>query len=342
MEISNITNPNFLKKYNIAELNQLCQDIREFIIDNISITGGHLASNLGVVELTVALHYVFNSPYDKFIFDVGHQSYTHKILTGRANDFKTLRQFNGLSGFQKRCESEHDPFEAGHTSTSIAGALGFAFARDLNHDNYDCIAIIGDGALTGGLAFETLNNVQNLHSKIIIVLNDNGMSISPNVGGLSTFLKDIRISSSYDFAKKSYKDLLTITKLGTKIYNTSSKAKEELKKHLNNNIFTDLDIDYLGPIDGHNMEELIAAFTKARSSKKSILVHVKTKKGKGYTPAEENSSAWHGVSTFDKVSGTLKKSNQTSISQIVSNTIHEFMTTDENLITITPAMIGGK
>lgn len=341
MEINKIENPNFLKKYSKQELIDLCEDIRTFIIDNVSHTGGHLASNLGAVELTVALHYVFNSPYDKFIFDVGHQSYTHKILTGRASQFETLRQFGGISGYQKRCESEHDPFEAGHTSTSIAAALGFAYARDLNKEKYDCIAIIGDGSLTGGLAFEALNNIENLKSKVIIVLNDNEMSISKNVGGLSKFLKSVRMSNSYDFAKKSYKDILSLTKIGTKIYNTSSKAKDELKKKINSNLFTNLDIDYLGPIDGHNIEELIRAFQKARDSKKSILVHVITKKGKGYLPAEENSSTWHGVGHFDKVNGTLPKGTKPSISEIVSNTVHEFMEDDESIVTITPAMISG-
>lgn len=341
MEISNIKNPNFLKKLDKQELEDLCEEIRTFIIDNVSETGGHLASNLGAVELTVALHYVFNSPYDKFIFDVGHQSYTHKILTGRASEFGTLRQLGGISGYQKRCESEHDPFEAGHTSTSIAAALGFAYARDLNKEKYDCVAIIGDGSLTGGLAFEALNNIENLKSKVIIILNDNEMSISRNVGGLSKFLKGIRMSSSYDLAKKSYKEILSLTKIGTKIYNTSSKAKDEFKKKINSNIFTNLDIDYLGPIDGHNIDELIKAFGKARDSKNSILVHVITKKGKGYLPAEENSSTWHGVGHFDKVNGTLPKSNKPSISEIVSNTVHEFMEKDEDIVTITPAMIGG-
>ncbi len=341
MEINKITNPNFLKKYNKEELNNLCQDIRTFLVDNISVTGGHLASNLGVVELTVALHYVFNSPYDKFIFDVGHQSYTHKILTGRASKFVTLRQLNGISGYQKRAESEHDPFEAGHTSTSIAAALGFAYARDLNNENYDCIAIIGDGALTGGLAFEALNNIQNLKSKVIIVLNDNEMSISKNVGGLSEFLKSIRMSDSYDFAKKSYKEILNLTKIGSKIYDTSSKAKNELKKKLTSNIFTNLDIDYLGPIDGHNIEELIKAFEKAKYSKKSIIIHAITKKGKGYLPAEENSSSWHGVGHFDKINGTIFKGGKPSISEIVSSTVYDFMAEDESLVTITPAMISG-
>ena len=196
MKITEIKDPKFLKKYNEKELNDLCKDIREFIIDNLSKTGGHLASNLGIVELSVALHYVFDSPKDKMIYDVGHQSYVHKILTGRADKFDKLRQADGISGFQKRSESPHDPFEAGHSSTSIAAALGFAYARDLDKKKNEVIAIIGDGSLTGGLALEALNNVDNLKSKVIIVLNDNEMSISQNVGGLSNFLKEIRMSKS--------------------------------------------------------------------------------------------------------------------------------------------------
>ncbi|MCM1370385.1 MAG: 1-deoxy-D-xylulose-5-phosphate synthase [Clostridium sp.] len=341
MEIKNIKDPSFLKNYNKKQLENLCNDIRNFIIDNISQTGGHLASNLGVVELTVALHYVFDSSYDKFIFDVGHQSYTHKILTGRANLFSTLRQINGISGYQKRYESVHDPFEAGHSSTSIAASLGFAYARDLNNEKYDCIAIIGDGSLTGGLAFESLNNIQNLKSKIIIILNDNEMSISKNVGGLSEFLKNIRISNSYDFAKNKYKNFLSKTGVGTKVYNFSSKVKDKFKKKINHNIFTDLDIDYLGPIDGHNIKDLIRAFKKAKSSKKTILIHVITKKGKGYGPAELDSSTWHSVSSFDKNSGILANSNKTSISEVIANTIYEFMSNDEDIVTITPAMING-
>lgn len=341
MKIQEIKDPKFLKKYNEKQLNELCTDIRKFIIDSVSKTGGHLASNLGVVELTVALHYVFTSPYDKFIFDVGHQSYTHKILTGRADRFNTLRQYGGMSGFQKRDESVHDPFESGHTSTSIAAALGFAYARDLNKEKNDVIAIIGDGSLTGGLAFEALNNIENLNTKVIIILNDNSMSISKNVGGLSKFLKKIRISNSYDLAKKGYKGVLVKTSIGTKIYNLSSKIKEKFKKKINDNIFTNLDIDYIGPIDGHNIKELIKAFRKAKNSKKSILIHVVTKKGKGYKPAEINSSTWHGVGNFDVESGSLKKENLTSLSEVVSNTVYEFMKKDKSIITITPAMIKG-
>lgn len=341
MKITEIKSPKFLKNYSIEQLNTLCTDIREFIINNLSKTGGHVASNLGIVELTVALHYVFNSPKDKMIFDVGHQSYVHKILTGRAEKFETLRQLGGISGYQKRKESEHDPFEAGHSSTSIAAALGFAYARDLNNEKNEVIAIIGDGSLTGGLAFEALNNVETLKSKVIIILNDNEMSISKNVGGLSNFLKKIRLSHSYETASKKYKNFLSKTKLGKKIFELSYNIKEKFKRSINDNIFTNLNIDYLGPVDGHNIEEVIQALKKAKNSKKSILVHVITKKGKGYLPAEENASAWHGVGSFNYKTGELKKSNLPSLSQIVSDTVYEFMATDKDIVTITPAMITG-
>lgn len=341
MKISDIKDPKFLKKYKVDELNVLCQDIRDFIIQNISKTGGHLASNLGIVELTVAMHYVFSSPRDKFIFDVGHQSYVHKILTGRASKFKSLRQLGGISGYQKRIESKHDPFEAGHTSTSIAAALGFAYARDLNKKHHEVVAVIGDGSLTGGLAFESLNNVDNIKSKIIIILNDNKMSISENVGGLNEFLKRIRMSRTYDITSRKYKHILSKTKLGRKIFDITYNIKENFKRRLMDNIFTNLNIDYLGPVDGHNLDELIKALKAAKRSKKSIIVHVVTKKGKGYLPAETNASKWHGVSAFDSETGELKKTSTTSISEVVSNTVHEFMEKDKDLITITPAMING-
>ena len=341
MEIKNIKDPSFLKKYNKKELIILSNKIRNFIIENVSKTGGHLASNLGSVELTVALHYVFDSPKDKFIFDVGHQSYTHKILTGRSKDFDRLRQFGGISGYQKRSESIHDPFEAGHTSTSIAASLGFAYTRDLNKEKHDVIAIIGDGALTGGLAFEALNNIETLNTKVIIILNDNSMSISKNVGGLNEFLKKIRMSKSYETVKDNYKNILLKTSCGTKIYHKTRNIKEKVKNQINDNLFTNLNIDYLGPIDGHNISELIKAFNKAKKSKKAILIHVVTKKGKGYLPAEVNPSLWHGVNQFDLKKGIINKNTQTSISEIVSNTVYEFMEKDNDLITITPAMITG-
>ncbi len=341
MKITDIKDPKFLKKYNLHELNVLCQDIRDFVIKNLSKTGGHVASNLGIVELTVAMHYVFSSPKDKMIFDVGHQSYIHKILTGRAPQFETLRQLGGISGYQKRKESNHDPFEAGHTSTSIAAALGFAYARNLNKENHEVIAVIGDGALTGGLAFEALNNIDTLKSKVIVILNDNTMSISENVGGLSSFLKKIRLSHTYDVTSARYKRFLSKTKLGKKVFDLTYNIKEKFKNKINDNLFTNLNIDYLGPVDGHNMDELIKALKKAKQSKKSIIVHVITKKGKGYLPAEENASAWHGVGSFDYETGELKKSSTTSLSELVSNTVHEFMEEDKDIVTITPAMING-
>ena len=341
MKITDIKEPQFLKKYSINELNTLCQEIRDFVIKNLAETGGHVASNLGIVELTVALHYVFNSPVDKFIFDVGHQSYVHKILTGRADKFSSLRKLGGISGYQKRKESIHDPFEAGHTSTSIAAALGFAYARDLNKEKNEVIAIIGDGALTGGLALEALNNIDTLKSKVIIVLNDNEMSISKNVGGLSKCLQKIRLSNSYNTVRNSYTNILSKTKIGKKLFDITYKIKEKFKNKINVNIFTNLNIDYLGPIDGHNIEELIKAFKKAKSSKKSIIIHTITKKGKGYLPAEKNSSAWHGVGKFDCKTGEQTKKDIPTISEVVSNTVYEFMDKDEDFITITPAMISG-
>lgn len=341
MEIIDIKDPRFLKSYDVKALNDLCQEIRTFLINNLAKTGGHLASNLGIVELTVGLHYVFNSPIDKFIFDVGHQSYVHKILTGRASKFTTLRKLGGISGFQKRSESVHDPFEAGHSSTSLAAALGFAYARDLDKKKNEVMAIIGDGALTGGLALEALNNVDNLKSKVIIILNDNEMSISENVGGMSKFLKNIRLSSSYSKAVKKYKFILNKSKTGKKIYKFTYDVKERLKSKVNDNFFTNLNIDYLGPIDGHDISEVIKALQKAKASKRSILVHVLTKKGKGYLPAEEDSSKWHGVGSYEVETGKQNKSSITSLSEVVSNTVHEFMEGDKDIVTITPAMIGG-
>lgn len=341
IQIKDIKDPKFLKKMKTNELNDLCFDIREFLLENLSKTGGHLASNLGIVELTVALHYVFDSPKDKLIFDVGHQSYVHKILTGRASKFTGLRQSGGISGFQKRCESPHDPFEAGHSSTSIAGALGFAYARDLNKEKGDVIAVIGDGSMTGGLALEALNNIDNLKSKIIVILNDNEMSISANVGGISKFLSDIRLSKSYQNAKDEYVGFLSKFPLGKKIYKVTKNIKDRFKKRINNNLFTNLNIDYLGPIDGHDIKELISALKVAKKSRKSILIHVITKKGKGYLPAEENASAYHGVSSFDIKTGKQNKGSVTSLSEVVSNTVYEFMESDKDIVTITPAMITG-
>lgn len=341
MKLTDIKDPSFLKDYNEKELIDLCFYIRNFIINNVSKTGGHLASNLSVVDLTVALHYVFNSPVDKIIFDVGHQCYTHKILTGRASKFSYLRKYNGLSGYQKRKESNHDSFEAGHTSTAIAGALGYAYARDLNNEKNNVIAVVGDGALTGGLSYEALNNIVNLKSKVIIVLNDNSMSISKNVGGINHLLSGLRMSVTYNKAKANYKEQMNKNKFTKGFYLFTKKIKNSLKKTLiKENLFTSLGIDYLGPIDGHDMHDLIRAFNKAKDASNSIIVHVVTKKGKGYSLAESNPSLYHSVSPFD-INYGVDLSNKTSLSEIVSKTVYEFMKNDEDIITITPAMMNG-
>ena len=341
MKLTDIKNPQFLKKLSEKELNNLCQDIRDFLIKKLSKTGGHLSSNLSVVELTTALHYVFDSPNDKIIFDVGHQSYTHKILTGRADKFDTLRKYKGISGFQKRAESIHDPFEAGHSSTSIAAALGFALSRDLDNKKHNVVAVIGDGSLTGGLAYEALNNIANLKSKVIIILNDNSMSITKNIGGINDFLKEIRISAPYNKAKANYKEKMNKNKITRFIYKITKNIKNKVKTNLlKNNIFTNLNIDYLGPIDGHDMHDLIRAFNKAKNSSRSILVHVVTKKGKGYKYAEEEPSKWHTTAPFD-INYGKDLENKTTNSEIVSKTIYQFMKEDKNIITLTPAMITG-
>jgi 1-deoxy-D-xylulose-5-phosphate synthase len=344
IDLKKLKNPKQIKKLSISELEDLSSDIREFLINNISKTGGHLASNLGVVELTTALHYVFNSPTDKIIFDVGHQSYVHKILTGRAAKFDQLRKYGGLSGFQKRSESPHDHIEGGHTSTSIAAALGFAKARDLDRKKHEIVAVIGDGALTGGVAFEALNNIAALNSKTIIILNDNSWSISKNVGGLNDFLTKIRVNVSYNKAKQEYKELMLRTAFTKTLYQFSSRIKKLFKHKIISNIFTDLNIEYLGPVDGHDYKDLIRALTKAKNFNGSILVHAVTQKGKGYKPAETACDRWHGVSVFDAETGQIAKKpagNQVSLSEIASSAVHKLMQKDKNIVAITPAMITG-
>ena len=238
MNLEKIKEPEFIKQLNIDELNDLAKDVRQFLIENVSKTGGHFSSNLGIVELTMALHYVFQSPIDKFLFDVGHQSYVHKILTGRAQNFCTLRQFGGMSGFQKRKESIHDQWEAGHSSTAISAGIGMAIARDLNHDNGEIICIVGDGAIMSGESFEALNYLGSIQSKVIVILNDNDMSISRNVGGLSNFLSDMRISTQYNNAKNNYVTFLNKSKFGKKVYKITKNMKDHIKKNvLDDNIF---------------------------------------------------------------------------------------------------------
>lgn len=346
MNVKDIKDPYFLKELSIKELEDLAYDIRQFIIDSVSKTGGHLSSNLGIVELSIALHYVFDIHKDKIFFDVGHQCYTHKILTGRAKNFDTLRQFDGLSGFQKRCESDCDVWEAGHSSTALSAAVGMALARDLNQDDYEVIPVIGDAAMVGGESLEALNHLGSTHSKVIVILNDNQMSISKNVGGVNNFLSEIRTSMAYNKAKQEYKEMLSRIPLGPSLYKFSYMVKESLKKNLiNETIFTEFGVDYLGPIDGHDFKDLIRAFNKAKQSTRSIVVHVLTKKGKGYSFAENDlSGKWHGVSPFNVATGELinnKKKNTLSWSEVVSSQVYKLMAFDNDIVAITPAMITG-
>lgn len=345
MEIKKIENPRFLKQLNIDELNQLSQDIRDFLIENISKTGGHFSSNLGIVELTIALHYVFDSPKDKFLFDVGHQAYVHKILTGRAPMFNKLKKYGGMCGFQNRHESIHDPWEAGHSSTTISGATGLAIARDLKKENFEVISIIGDAALMSGESLEALNFLGGIDTKVIVILNDNNMSISRNVGGLSNFLSDVRMSYKYNQAKSNYTEILSQSAFGQKIFDVTKRVKDKVKrKILLDTPFSQFDLDYIGPVDGHNIEELIRALETVKNLDHSVVLHVLTKKGKGYEPAEKDrSGVYHSVGAFDIVKGiqpVLDKEKH-SWSQSVSDHVEYLMNKHDDICVITPAMITG-
>lgn len=340
MNLVDIKDPSFLKELKIQELNELASEIRSFLIENISKTGGHLSSNLGIVELTIAMHYVFNSPTDKFIFDVGHQSYVHKILTGRANQFNHLRQLNGLSGYQKRKESPHDPWEAGHSSTAIAALAGFCLANKINNKSGKCIAVVGDGSLNSGLSFESLNYLGH-HNGVapIIILNDNEMSISKNVGTLSKVLTNLRSSNMYvnTAVKRRFpKWIHSIkTRLGRMLRGLAG----------NNSLFDDLGFTYYGPIDGHDLETLIKFLILARRRNKPIVLHVVTKKGKGYLPAENDLiGKWHGVPKFDIETGEFlnkNKENHQAWSIIFSEIIEDYAKHDDQFRVIMPAMTYG-
>ena len=345
MEIKKIENPRFLKQLNIDELNQLSQDIRDFLIENISKTGGHFSSNLGIVELTVALHYVFDSPEDKFLFDVGHQAYVHKILTGRAPMFTKLKKYGGMCGFQNRHESIYDPWEAGHSSTTISGATGLAIARDLKKEQFEVISIIGDAALMSGESLEALNFLGGIDTKVIVILNDNNMSISRNVGGLSNFLSDVRMSYKYNQAKSNYTEILSQSAVGQKIFDMTKRVKDKVKrKILLDTPFSQFELDYIGPVDGHNMEELIRALETVKNLDHSVVLHVLTKKGKGYEPAEKDrSGVYHSVGPFDISKGIQPVLDQErhSWSQSVSDHVECLMNKHDDICVITPAMITG-
>ena len=342
-DIEKITNPSFIKNLSTKEMQVLCQDIRTFLIDSLSKTGGHVSSNLGVVELTVAMHKVFNSPEDKFIWDVGHQVYIHKMLTGRANQFSTLRQYKGLSGFPKRKESEHDCWETGHASTSISAAVGMAYARDLNDENYHVVAVIGDGSLTGGMAYEALNHIGHTNKRLIVIINDNEMAISPNVGALNNIFGSIRTNESYLNTKRRLKKLLKNTQLLNRVM---YRAKGSLKRFvIGETPFDAMGFKYFGPVDGHNLDDLIKNLNFAKKADKPVIVHVKTKKGKGYSFAEADKlGTWHGVGKFNKETGEVsvhKKENCVSWSKLMCNGLIELTKHDSRVSVITPAMING-
>ncbi|MEG0469791.1 MAG: 1-deoxy-D-xylulose-5-phosphate synthase, partial [Longicatena sp.] len=346
MNLYDIKEPQDIKDLSFAQLADLSQQIRLFLVQSIAKTGGHLSSNLGIVELTIALHYVFDSPKDRFLFDVGHQSYVHKILTGRAGQFSTLRQYKGIAGFQKRKESEHDVWEAGHSSTSLSAALGMAVARDLNHDTYQVLPVIGDGALSGGMAIEALNQIGSEQRNMVIIFNDNNMSISKNVGAMDETFTKLRMSKPYNTLKDDLKSSLSTTKLGNSVLKTMTNMKNAVKENVvDTSIFGDFNLDYIGPVDGHDIKSLVKVLNIAKHHEGPIVVHVMTKKGKGYRYAEDDSEGkWHGVSQFDPETGqTLSKlpAGHLNWSEVISETLLDLAKQNEDIVAITPAMKGG-
>lgn len=339
--LDSINNANDIKKIKTQDYGRLAEEIREFLIENVSKTGGHLASNLGVVELTIALHLYLLFPQDKLVWDVGHQAYTHKLLTGRKGQFATLRQLNGLSGFPKREESVCDSFDTGHSSTAVSAALGLVKARDINGDDNKVVAVLGDGALTGGLAFEAFNNAGRLKSNMIIVLNDNNMSISENVGGLANYLGKLRTSSSYTGFKENMENTLNqMPGIGSKLVNKLKRSKDAIKYFmLPSMFFEDMGLTYIGPIDGHDIGQMQEAFEAAGRAKKAVVVHVITQKGKGYRPAEKYPSRYHGVDPFDVVSGQpLRKDKTLTYTKIFSDAMLRLALTDNKVVAVTAAM----
>ncbi len=344
-DIETIKNPDFLKKLNNDELTNLAQDIRDFIIENVSKTGGHLSSNLGVVDLTIALLKVFDAEKDVILFDVGHQAYTYKILTGRAKEFSKLRQKDGLCGFESLKESKYDHYETGHSGTSISAGIGYAIAGQMDGKKRCVISIIGDGSFSNGLAYEALNHLGDLNVKQIIILNDNQMSISPNVGALHNLLDNIRSAKGYNNVKKDAKMTLKKTKLGKVIYKRLDSIKNTLKRiHVKQGaMFEDLGIKYYGPINGHEYKDLLKYLNIAKNSDGPVILHVITKKGYGYEYAEKDTTGkYHGISSFDIETGEVKnKTNLPSYSEIVSSYVYNYARKDKDIICITPGMCYG-
>ena len=341
--LESIYSPSDVKRLNSAQTRQLCDELRTFLVRHVAKTGGHLASNLGVVELTVAIHRVFDTSRDRLVFDVGHQCYVHKILTGRQERFDTLRQWGGLSGFPKPYESIHDAFVAGHASNSVSVALGMAKARTLRHENYDVLALIGDGALGGGLSFEGLNNAGASGEPMIVILNDNGMSIAPNVGAVSRHLSQLRTKPGYYEFKKRYRKLLGNGPVGGRIYHISHDIKTALKKTLlpDSSMFESMGFTYMGPVDGHDVEALTQSLQWAREQRCPVLLHVRTVKGKGYLPAEERPADYHGVSPFDPTTGKPLRTAGIDFSHVFGQELTALAGEDERVCAITAAMQEG-
>lgn len=340
--LEQINSPKDLKKLNINGLVRLCTEIRRFLVENVAQTGGHLASNLGVVELTVAIHYVFNLPYDKIIFDVGHQSYVHKLLTGRREQFNTLRKHGGLSGFPKRSESKYDCFDTGHSSTSISAALGMARAAKLNNEQRNIIALFGDGALTGGMMYEAINDASHSKLPLILILNDNAMSISKNVGGVAKNLRRLRINPTYSRSKDAIENALqNIPVFGDAAINAVRHTKGAIRRAVvPGNIFEALGLKYFGPVNGHNIAELIQALNCVKNEKSTVILHVQTVKGKGYKPAEINPQKFHGIGKFDAKTGVSSPSKE-CYSSVFGNTLIKLAENNPLITAVTGAMPDG-
>ena len=340
--INKINNPNDLKKFSLDDLNNICRELRNFTIESVSKTGGHLGASLGVVELTVALHYIFNAPDDKIIWDVGHQAYPHKILTERKSKIHTLRKKNGLSGFTKRSESIYDPFGAAHSSTSLSANLGMTVARDILKKKFDVVSIIGDGAISAGMAFEGLNNIGHLNKNSLIILNDNEMSIAKPVGAMSNYLVKLLSSKTYTNVKDVIKKFTS--NLPPEVESFAKKTEEYLKGYITGNtLFEELGLNYIGPIDGHNVNLLAELFKKFKDKELTgpIFLHLVTEKGRGYAPAEQSSDKFHGVSSFDISSGLQKKSTDMTYTKVVGKTLLQIGKLDKKVVAITAAMPGG-
>ena len=344
MYLERINEPNDIQKLNIDEIEVLAEEIRSFLVEKVSKTGGHLASNLGVVELTIAMHMNYNLPKDKIIWDVGHQSYTHKLLTGRRSGFDELRKYGGMSGFPKRKESACDAFDTGHSSTSISAGLGYVCARDIQNEDYQVVSVIGDGSLTGGMAYEALNNAANLKSNFVIVLNDNKMSISKNVGGMSKYLDTLRTAPAYSDLKNAVEVAISSIPLkGDAMVERIKKTKSSIKQlFVPGMFFEDMGIKYLGPVDGHDIRALIRAFKDAKRVNGPVLLHVLTTKGKGYVPAEDDPSKFHGTGPYIIETGeALAKDGKDSNTSVFSKVMLDLGQKDEKLVAITAAMEDG-